>query len=220
MNDQHHAARAAEPNGPDPAPTAGSWTPAFPGQRRPFETGNSRALIHGSRNERTVGPRAAALERAARSDPQWPPYLSDSTYRSAVTAWARAEAVAELLWEYLAEQDIGAAMTALETAEENTTGPGKGPGRKVSTTRRTASALDAWHRAMSTAAGLRKSLGLDPLSRARLGKDVTAAAAMRTAGLDVVRAQGRAALAGRSDHSTGTQADAPRSLDAPEAPDA
>jgi len=143
----------------------------------PFEPGHEKSLHHGARSERQIGPLPVEIEQAARADAAWPDYLDDPSYSGAVTAWARSEAMAELVFRYLADRDIAAALTALEETDEQSEMTG-GRGRRITSTRRTTAALDAFHRAQSAAAGHRRSLGLDPLSRARLGRDVVAAEAM------------------------------------------
>lgn len=151
-----------------------TWTPEFPGQRPPFEAHNTLAVQHGARSERHVAPLAAEIERNARANPAWPSYLQDASYRPAVAAWARAEAVVELLWQFVGERDLQEAMTDT-SVEESTERHGKGGSSRTSSGRRTAAALamlDRWER---TAAGHRKALGLDPLARGRLGRDVTSA---------------------------------------------
>ncbi|SRR6266508_3152416 len=41
--------------------SAGDWTPAFPGQRPPFQKGNDVALRHGAYADVKLGPRVAEL---------------------------------------------------------------------------------------------------------------------------------------------------------------
>ena len=146
------------------------WVPEFEGQRPPFAPGNQLAVdggrppVHGAYSPRRVDPLARDLVDQL---------LADSTvrhahalaYRSAVWAWARAEAQVQLLSEYLA--------AAGERA-------GDGVGDLESEAIRSAYLL--LHRAESRAMTGRARLGLDPLSRARLGKD-TAAGQLDTARL-------------------------------------
>lgn len=161
---------------------ADEWTPAFPGQRPPFRAGNEHragegntlSTRHGAYSSRTVAPLAAEIEAAARADESWPPYLTDPSYAPAVAAWATAEAVCVLLRRHVAGLDLADAIA--ETAdEESTTERGEGGSTRTTRTRRTRSALDLLHRSESSAATHRARLGLDPASRARLGRDVTAA---------------------------------------------
>jgi hypothetical protein len=156
-----------------------SQGPGLGGPRRgyswaPFEPGHERSLVHGTRSPRTVGPLAERIEREARADPSWPDYLTSPEYGPAVAAWARSEAIVELLWRYLADQDVEHWLTeqAREESEETRT-PRRT--RRISTARRVTNALASLQRWETTAANHRSRLGLDPLSRARLGKDVAAA---------------------------------------------
>ena len=113
----------------------------------PFEAGNQVALKHGAWSPRRVDPRASELvELVSPTVSWWTP-----ADRPAVWAWARCEARIELLVEYLAE------LGDLDDA---------GDVRPAS---------DLLTRLESQAMGHRARLGLDPLSRARLGRDTAAA---------------------------------------------
>lgn len=158
----------------DPDQPASEWAPAFPSQRPPFEAGHTVTLRHGAYSSRTVEPLAEEIEQAARTSSSWPPYLDDPSYLLAVRAWASAEAVAELLRRHLAGQDFTEALADV-TEEESTETATKGRTTRRSTSRRVRSALELLDRAESRAANHRARLGLDPLSRARLGRDVTSA---------------------------------------------
>lgn len=151
------------------------WTPAFPGQRPPFEPGNEVAVTHGANSTRKVAPLAAEIERAARTDPAWPGYLNDSGYASAVGSWARAEAVCRLLWEWLAEQDPAEWMASTLDSVTDTE-KFEGGSQSRTRARRVGSVMEQLRAWEATAARQRQRLGLDPLSRARLGRDVTAGA--------------------------------------------
>lgn len=152
------------------------WVPQNERQHPPFEPGNQVAAVHGAHSERQVAPLAAEIERAARTGPTWPAYLDEPTYAGAVSAWARAEAVVELLWRWLAEQDP---LDALSSSTESTTDLQEftGGSRARTVARQTESVLNQLNKWEATAARQRQRLGLDPLSRARLGRDVTAAQA-------------------------------------------
>lgn len=141
------------------------WTPAFPGQRAPFEPGNTAALQHGAFSPRFIDPLAADLVRLVLEDPQVG-YLTAPAYRPALWAWARAEAQAQLLVEYLARagQESGDGVGDLDLDRVRT-------------------AYLLLHRAESRADRSRARLGLDPLSRARLGKDVAQAKAADAAAI-------------------------------------
>ena len=132
---------------------------------------------HGAHSPAKVGPLAVEIEQQARASSAWPAYLDDPAYGAAVAAWARAEAVVQLLWRLPGRAGPGrrAGRARPRRTSEETRKRGE-PTRKVTTTQRTRSALDAWHRAEVAAANHRKQLGLDPLSRAKLGKDVAVTA--------------------------------------------
>ncbi|MCM3554531.1 hypothetical protein M3697_05345 [Janibacter melonis] len=130
-----------------PSPVSG-WVPDFPGQRPPFQPGHTLTVTHGARSPRKVDPLAQDLVDRTLADPALS-YLHAESYLPALWAWARAEAQAQLLDEYLADRAVDTVASKRSTA-----------------------AYRELHRAETRAANLRTQLGLTPLSRARLGKDV------------------------------------------------
>lgn len=132
------------------------WTPAFPGQRRPFEPGHELSTRHGAYSPRKVDPLAAEMVALVDGDDavSW----LTAADRPALWAWARAEAQVQLLTEYL-EQAGQATGDGIGNLDED----------------RVRSAYLLLHRAEARALSGRARLGLDPLSRARLGRDVAAA---------------------------------------------
>jgi len=145
---------------------------AFEGQRPPFAPGNELSTRHGAYSPRKVEPLAEEI-RAAHVDADSDlAYLREPKYAAAVWAWARAEARVQLVAEYVDRLGVEAAMTA-----------------KAGTT----SALELLRMQEQSAATHRARLGLDPLSRARLGKDVTAVE-IGQAALDRLAERGREAL--------------------------
>ena len=139
------------------------WTPEFEGQRPPFLPGNVVAATHHAYSPRRVDPLATEIKAAVLADPATA-YLEAPRYAAAVWGWARAEAQVQLLTEYL------------EKAGE-VTGDGVGDLEAE----RVKSAYLLLHRAEARALSGRRALGLDPLSAARLGRDVAAT------GVDVAR---------------------------------
>lgn len=141
------------------------WVPAFEGQRPPFAPGNDLAAVtHGAYSPRKVDPLAKQLVDHMLDDPALG-YLKAPGYRPELWAWARAEARVQLLQEYLDEQAGD--------------GPIADPGSD-----RVRSAELLLHRAEARAASGRNRLGLNPLARARLGRDV---AQGQAANADVAR---------------------------------
>jgi hypothetical protein len=118
--------------------------------------GSALALKHGAMSPRLRDPLAKQLVGQLMAEANEPgskvSYLAEPSYRAAVGRWADAEAVVQLLQNYIVEQG------ALK--EDGDTRP----------------ALDALRNWSTLAANLRARLGLDPLSRARLGKDITGSA--------------------------------------------
>ena len=165
-----------DPDQPD------AWAPEWEGQRPPWQPGNeyratqdnSLAVQHGAYSQKRVAPLASEILCTACNNPAWPGYLQDESYGPAVRAWAHSEAVCELLRRHLADQSLDDALVDRHE-EESTERHSKGTSTRRTTGRRTRSALDLLSRWETTAAGHRQRLGLDPLSRARFGKDITSA---------------------------------------------
>jgi hypothetical protein len=120
----------------------------------PFQPGHELSTTHGAWSDRKVAPLAQALlaevleQAAATGSPT--SYLADVSYRPALLAWARLEARIELLHVWLADR------TDLD--DEGEVRP----------------AADLLTRLEGQALKARERLGMDPLSRARLGRDVAA----------------------------------------------
>lgn len=80
------------------------WAPEFPGQRPPFEPGHELSMTAGHRSERKVGPLADQIAHDLLTDPDVPPHIREPLFAASVQAWARAEAVVRLLWQWLEER--------------------------------------------------------------------------------------------------------------------
>jgi hypothetical protein len=136
----------------------------------PFKSGHEVSMKHGAYSERRLsaaveGLVQGLLELAAQPDGSIA-YLRDPSYLPSVRAWARVEAQIGLVSKWLAEKTDGG---LLDNAGE---------------IRPAANLLVKLERQAET---LRARLGLDPLSRARLGRDVAASSvdmAMLMARLD------------------------------------
>ena len=126
--------------------------PAGGGQPRPYQAGNLEAVVHGANSAALVDAVATRYRDAALAylGDQVPDYLGRAEYDRAVQAWARAEARVDLVTRYL--DDVG------HLDEQGNPRPAA----------RHLVDLEA------SAAKRRAELGLDPLSRARLGRDVAA----------------------------------------------
>lgn len=143
--------------------SAGEWTPAFPGQRPPFQPGNTLgftegnqlSLRHGAYSPRKVHPLAAEIVEALLADETVPAYAKATAYRLELWELARAEARYQLVDEWLTAQ-----------AE------GRDDGMPDLSSEAVRSAFLIQHRAATRAASARSRLGLTPAAAARLGKDV------------------------------------------------
>lgn len=171
-------------------PEAWQRPPFLPGNTvgRQAEPGNELSLHHGAYSPRKVDPLARELVDMQLAD-QAVDYLKAPAYRAELWAWARAEAQAQLLIEYIAKL-----------------GEASGDGVGDLGDDRTRAAYLLLHRVEARAASARTRLGLTPLARARLGKDVAqgraadADVALRMAQLHELERQGWTPPPGWSDH--------------------
>jgi hypothetical protein len=155
----------------DPA-TGQPWTPAFDGQRPPFQPGNQLAVTHGAFSAARTDPIARRFIDEIATDPNTA-YLAAPRFQSQLWTWAVAAARVELLSAWVDGMDINAATNSA---------------------RGQTSPLELLRKWIATAQTLSARLGLDPLSAARLGKDVAQGRQADAAGeLTRLRAQHEAA---------------------------
>lgn len=141
----------------DKAPGTGWGNPDHPMHRAkgggvpvPYEPGNTAAVLHGgrSRSNRLVMPEAEAILAETVAEVG---YLADPSYRPALEAWAIAVAWCDRLGRWVEEhgaiEESGKVKPVLDH-------------------------LRLWQQRASAEAD---RLGLTPLARAKLGRDVTAA---------------------------------------------
>lgn len=140
------------------------------GTRPPFEKGNLLARKHGAFSRRIVDPVA---EEVIAEAVEVAPYLDRPEFRPAVEAWARSEAQARLVDDWIQAHglfdeegnptiSIGSLVAIERLAKEN-----------------------------------RAALGLDPASRAKIEKDLALVRGSR-GDLEALAASGRAALEARN----------------------
>ena len=130
------------------------WTPEFPGQRPPFALGNELATKHGAYSDRRVLPVAEHLLEDLL--PTLPAYLQEARYAPAVRAYALVLARIERVERWLEAQADEGGIPEIDDAGE------------------VQSAMGLLLKLEGLADRHRSSLGLTPLSAARLGKDVAA----------------------------------------------
>lgn len=131
--------------------TGSQWVPAFEGQRPPFQPGNQLGLKHGAYLPARTDPVAHQYIAEVIADPNTS-YLSQPRFAAALWSWASAQAKVQLLTDWVDAMSIGAQTYS-----------GKGQ----------TSPLELLRKWMATAQTWASRLGLDPLSAARLGKDVS-----------------------------------------------
>ena len=121
-------------------------------------------------------PRAEAILLRERAKASWLPYLEEPVYERAVRAWVRAEPTMEMYGKYLEQQTAEVMSTEFGEAEEDIIGDGEKSGSSMRRVRirKTGPCLEMWGKLDATASMHRAKLGLDPMARAGLGRDVAA----------------------------------------------
>ena len=116
-----------------------------------LQPGHELSTRHGAYSPRKVDPIARELvDTILQSNDQTVAYLHAPVFGPALWAWGRAEARVQLLVEYLGDKVGDLEDESVKAAHL------------------------LLHRAESTAHTLRQALGMTPLARARLGRDVAA----------------------------------------------
>lgn len=136
----------------------------------PFKPGHEVNLVHGAYSAARVGEAAEAIAAAITDRPGCPAYLKNPEWGPRIAAYARAEAIVQLMWAYIAGLDLEDALSDRTATEEDEDHGEGGHVRRRSTTQHVESVLTQVHRHEVRAMNLAKSLGLDPMSRARLPK--------------------------------------------------
>ena len=134
-----------------------TFVPQFPGQRPPFTLGNEAAVQHGGASRRAV-VLARSLVNAVLEDPDMPQHLRSPAFRHSLEAWARLQTMADMIFPWMADLEIDEM-----TAPQGRIGNGK-------------SRLELYLIAEKSAATARARLGLDPVSYAKIKKDLGIAA--------------------------------------------
>lgn len=126
------------------------WVPEFPRQRPPFQPGNALSVTHGAHSAERRDPIARRFIAEVVEDPSTA-YLGEPRFAAALWSWASAQARVELLSAWVDTMTIEASTNSA---------------------RGQTSPLELLRKWMATAQTWAARLGLDPLSAARLGKDV------------------------------------------------
>jgi hypothetical protein len=130
------------------------------------------SLTSGAFSPRRLLPLAGEIAAGLLADSDTPQFLHSPSYRPALMAWARAEAQVRLLTEYLSGLELEAALAEVTAGTETEVRDAPGRLTRRSALQRVESAWVALHKAETRAMNLRSKLGLDPVSRARLGADL------------------------------------------------
>jgi hypothetical protein len=163
------------------------WTPEFPGQRPPFEPGNEAAVTHGARSPKRIEELARRIDADLLQRAPWV-----AEYPEALTAYARAESVARLLYSAVTK-----------------------PGMRLGDT-----IVARYVTAENAAAKHRDALGLTPRSEAQVARDRAAATASTVDVVGELIRQGRATKAAQESTAAEGPRGLNQGDSAPIAPDA
>lgn len=110
---RHRFSYPLRPAAPAPPPPG----PPSRGRPRPHRPAQFPRR-QGAGAELRVAPLAVEILGRERSKPLWPQYLDDASWAPALASWARAEAVCDLLTEFLSTLDIRSALSDVITTSE------------------------------------------------------------------------------------------------------
>lgn len=138
------------------------WTPAFKGQRPPFQPGNElafkegnkAAVTHGAYTPARVDPLAQQYVEAMMADTDLPPMLRAPYFREAVYGYCMARAKRDLIAEWVSRMPIQGAADS----DRGKTSP-----------------LELLRKWETTVDGKAKALGLTPAAWVRIHRDLAGA---------------------------------------------
>jgi hypothetical protein len=139
----------------------------------PFLPGHELSMTHGAYSARSVDELAGVIEEDLLGQPECA-YLRSPVWRPMVRSWCTGQAQLSLLRAWLSKLTAAEASSESVTLDETETRRGGKAARRVAS-QRTEPALAAIDRVERRMIQLSKQLGLDPRSRAQLGKSVTQA---------------------------------------------
>lgn len=137
-----------------------------------FGPRNLVPVTHGAYSARLVNPRAEAKLQAWLGDGDLPEYAKHPAQRWTLRSLARTEVRLELVDELCESMALEDALSELTVTEERERSMGDGAKRRRVRTRKRLPPDEQLRRWEAHALNLRRELGLTPLSRAKLGKDV------------------------------------------------
>ncbi len=185
-----------------PLPGQAEWSPEFPSQRPPFPAGNQTAASHGAFSPRRVGPVAERIREDLLASEDCPGWLHEERFAAGLEAWSQAEAMAQLIREWIDGQDLDEALSEITTADEDETRPAPGGVRRTLRQRRRAPALEALAKWMTRAQSLRNDLGLTPKAYASMARDVSLIRRSQEDAIERLGTQGRAIMERRRPEGT------------------
>ena len=140
-----------------------------------IKPGSKLRLTHGGKDPERIAEVSAQILTALLNSPDCPQWLHDTSYNYELLAWSEAEARVRLMRTWINEHGIVQGMTEVTVSEEVETSSGdKSTVTRVLNAQKISGMFSELHKAETLAAGRRAALGLTPVSRARLGKDLAA----------------------------------------------
>jgi hypothetical protein len=149
--------------------TTGSAAPAF-------VEGNDVALSYGAYAPAVVTPRAESMLEELLEDPDFPEYAKARMSRPLLLRLCQVRVRIALWWEAVEDQGVGAGDEVTLTQETVTGGGESGPMKRRGRSVKSTPAEETLRRWVAQEEKLCTVLGLTPVARARMGRDVSAAA--------------------------------------------
>ena len=145
--------------------------------RVPFGEGNEVAVTHGAYSDSVLSPRAAAKMEQWLADPDFPEHAKKPYLRDVLRSYAWIRARIDLYWEMCDELGPERAIEELTTTTEKVTGSLEaGDFVRRSKSRKRMAPEETLRRWDASALKYAEQLGLTPMARAKLGKDVSSTA--------------------------------------------
>lgn len=145
--------------------------------RVPFGAGNEVAVTHGAYSDSVLSPRAAAKMEQWLADPDFPEHAKKPYLRDVLRSYAWIRARIDLYWEMCDELGPERAIEELTTTTEKVTGSMEdGTFKRTAKSRKRMAPEETLRRWDASALKYAEQLGLTPMARAKLGKDVSSTA--------------------------------------------
>lgn len=145
------------------------------GSTRSFEPGNTVPVTYGAYTPAVVAPRAETLLAEYLADPEFPDYAKTRMSRDLLLRLCQVRVRIALWWEAVEDAGVSAGDEVTTVSETVSGGGEQGPMKRRGRTVKSTPAEETLRRWVAQEKDLCKELGLTPVARARMGRDVAQA---------------------------------------------